>query len=208
MRFGGQAHQREAAFMNNNIGGFDYIDNFISVSEEHDLAAAIRPLSLERLRIRGMLTHRSVASFGLEYDGRRRNLTEAPPIPDTFAALRVRVAEHVALPPERLRSALVTEYPAKAKIGMHQDNPSYGSVICGVSLLSAAVMTLEHDGRTDKLEIRPRSLYVLRGPARWYRHEVVARGHRYSITLRTIAAEELDAREGGSERVFDGGRET
>ena len=50
-------------------------------------------------------------------------------------------------------------------------------------------MTLEHDGQKQKIEIQPRSLYVMRGAVRWYRHEVVARDYRYSITFRTVAAE-------------------
>ena len=54
------------------------------------------------------------------------------------------------------------------------------------------MMTLEHDGRKDKVLIRPRSLYVLRAPARWYRYEVVARAHRYSIAFRTIASEDAE----------------
>lgn len=176
--------------MNNDISGFDYINEFITTREEQALAETIRSLALERLWMRGQFTNRRVASYGLEYDGRWKDLSAAPPIPDAFAILLARVAEHVGVPAVHLRSALVTEYPAKAKIGMHQDNRSYGAIICGVSLLSPAVMTLEHDGRSDKLEIRPRSLYVLRGPARWYRHEVVARGHRHSITFRTVSAEE------------------
>jgi alkylated DNA repair dioxygenase AlkB len=142
--------------------------------------------------MRGQLTHRRVASFGLEYDGRRRDLVEAAPIPDTFAALQRRVGDSIRVDADRLRSALVTEYPPGAKIGVHVDNRSYGSIICGVSLLGTGVMTLEHDGEKQKIEIQPRSLYVMRGAVRWYRHEVAARDHRYSITFRTVASDEAD----------------
>ena len=107
-----------------------------------------------------------IASFGLYYDGRRHSLIDAPPLPPALTPLRDRVATHVGVDAERLRAALVTEYPAKAKIGAHIDNRSNGSIIGGVSLLGLGMMKLEHDGRTDKLEIQPRSLYVLRGPAR------------------------------------------
>jgi hypothetical protein len=36
----------------------------------------------------GQFTERHVASFGLEYDGRRRALTAAPPLHSTAIALR------------------------------------------------------------------------------------------------------------------------
>jgi alkylated DNA repair dioxygenase AlkB len=178
--------------MNDDISSFDYINEFISNDEEQALVHAIQLLPLASLNMRGQLTHRRVASFGLEYDGRRRDLVEAAPIPDAFTALQRRVGDSIRVDADRLRSALVTEYPPRAKIGAHVDNRSYGSIICGVSLLGAGVMTLEHDGQKQKIEIQPRSLYVMRGAVRWYRHEVVARDHRYSITFRTVASEEAD----------------
>jgi alkylated DNA repair dioxygenase AlkB len=178
--------------MNDDISRFDYINEFISNDEEQALVQAIRLLPLARLKMRGQLTHRRVASFGLEYDGRRRDLVEAAPIPDTFAALQRRISASMRIEADRLRSALVTEYPPRAKIGAHVDNRSYGSIICGVSLLGAGVMTVGLDGQKQRIEIQPRSLYVMRGAVRWYPHEVVARDHRYSITFRTIAAEETD----------------
>jgi alkylated DNA repair dioxygenase AlkB len=178
--------------MNDDISRFDYINEFLSNDEEQTLVQAIQALPLARLKMRGQLTHRRVASFGLEYDGRRRDLVEAAPIPDAFAALQRRIGASIRIDADRLRSALVTEYPPRAKIGAHVDNRSYGSIICGVSLLGGGVMTLEHDGRKGKSEIQPRSLYVMRGALRWYRHEVVARDHRYSITFRTVAEDEDD----------------
>lgn len=176
--------------MKNTIDGFTYISHFISEPEEQSLVEAVRTLALERLYMRGQLTHRRVTSFGLDYDGRRSALTPAAPLPDAFAWLQRRTAEQVGIDPERLRQALITEYPAKAKIGAHIDNKSFGLIICGISLIGDAVMTLEHSGMKEKLAIARRSMYVLRDAARWYRHEVVAREHRYSITLRTVAADE------------------
>ena len=67
--------------MNNHISRFDYINDFISNDEEQALVQVIQCLPLARLSMRGQLTHRRVASFGLEYDGRRRNLVEAAPVP-------------------------------------------------------------------------------------------------------------------------------
>jgi hypothetical protein len=49
-------------------------------------------------------------------------------------------------------------------------------------------MTIEHDGRKNKVQSLPRSLYAMRGSARWYRPELTAKEHRNSITFRTIAA--------------------
>lgn len=44
-------------------------------------------------------------------------------------------------------------------------------------------MTIEHDGRKNKVQSLPRSLYAMRGSARWYRPELTAKAHRNSITL-------------------------
>jgi hypothetical protein len=71
---------------------------------------------------------------------------------------------------------------------MHFDNPSFGDVICGVSLAGSGALTLEHDGRRSVYVVAPRSLYVMKGVARHYRHGLTATDHRYSITFRTIAA--------------------
>ena len=38
--------------------------------------------------MRGQWTHRRVGSFGLDYDGRRGNLTPTSPIPEAFAGLQ------------------------------------------------------------------------------------------------------------------------
>jgi alkylated DNA repair dioxygenase AlkB len=178
--------------MNDNITGFHCIDSFITDADEMTLVAAIQGMPLAPLKMRGQVSERHIASFGLEYDGRRHSLIDAPPLPPALTPLRDRLAEHVGIEAESLRAALVTEYPARAKIGAHVDNRSYGSIICGVSLLGDGLMTLEHDGRRDKLVIRPRSLYVMRSSARWYRHEFIARAHRYSITFRTVASEEAE----------------
>ena len=94
---------------------------------------------------------------------------------------------------EAFTSALVAEYRPGTGLGWHRDVPDFEDVV-GVSLLSEAVMRFRpypphSPKRSDilKLTVEPRSIYLLRGPARWdWQHSVAAtQALRYSITFRT-----------------------
>jgi alkylated DNA repair dioxygenase AlkB len=91
---------------------------------------------------------------------------------------------------------LVAEYREGTPLGWHRDVPDFEDVV-GVSLLNEAVMRLRpypprepKKAGVIKLTIEPRSIYLLRGPARWeWQHSVApTRSLRYSITFRTAAA--------------------
>lgn len=93
----------------------------------------------------------------------------------------------------RNSSPLVAEYQPGTPLGWHRDVPDFEDIV-GISLLNDAVMRLrpyppEPGKRADvmKLTLPPRSIYLLRGAARWHWQHSVAptRQLRYSITLRT-----------------------
>jgi alkylated DNA repair dioxygenase AlkB len=88
---------------------------------------------------------------------------------------------------------LVAEYPPGAPLGWHRDVPDF-EVIAGVSLGGEAIMRFrpylpERRKRADviKLVVAPRSIYAMRGAARWiWQHSVAPTAAlRWSITFRT-----------------------
>ncbi|HYE39023.1 MAG TPA: alpha-ketoglutarate-dependent dioxygenase AlkB, partial [Ramlibacter sp.] len=107
--------------------------------------------------------------------------------------LRERAAAWAGVDPSAFTQALVAEYRPGTPLGWHRDVPDFEDIV-GVSLGNQAVMRLRpypHEkGRRDgvlKLAVAPRSIYLLRGAARWnWQHSVApTKALRYSVTLRT-----------------------
>ena len=131
--------------------------------------------------------------FGGSYDFDAGQLRAAPPLPEALVPLRDRVAGWAGLPPASLSHALVAEYAPGTPLGWHRDVPDYEEVI-GVSLGAPAVLRFRpwppgSGTRADivRLTAMPRSIYRLRGEARWgWQHEVPpVDDWRWSITFRT-----------------------
>jgi alkylated DNA repair dioxygenase AlkB len=97
------------------------------------------------------------------------------------------------LPEETLEHALVARYTPGTPLGWHRDVPDFEDII-GVSLAAEALMRFRpwpprDPRRADvrRLALAPRSIYLLRGPARWqWQHSVApVAALRYSVTFRT-----------------------
>jgi alkylated DNA repair dioxygenase AlkB len=89
---------------------------------------------------------------------------------------------------------MVTEYSPGAPIGWHRDAPQFGTVI-GISLGSTSRMRFKPykaEGKPVGLTLEPRSIYLMRGPARWkFQHSIPpVKELRYSITFRTLRGRE------------------
>ena len=93
----------------------------------------------------------------------------------------------------------MTEYRPGTPLGWHRDTPEFG-LIAGLSLGSACRMRFRpfpaqrgRDPRAFDLDLAPRSLYVMQGPARWgWQHSIPSTTHlRYSITFRTLSAHQI-----------------
>ena len=174
--------------------GFRYEREFVSAQEEASLVAAIADLPLEEARYKDYTAKRRTVSYGYEYDFGRNALDTAPGMPDCLLPLREKVAGWLELPAEALVHGLVSEYRAGTPLGWHRDVPDF-EVIAGVSLGGPARMRLrpyrpgERNRRQDviALELEPRSVYSMRGGARWGWQHCIAPtpGLRYSITFRT-----------------------
>lgn len=184
--------------------GFIYHPEFLSEEEESGLLAAIRNLTFEPFDFHGYTAKRRVVEYGLEYDFGTRKATATQPFPEFLVTVRERAAQFAGLQPEALVEGIVTEYSPGAPIGWHRDAPQFGTVI-GISLAGSARMRLKpYVARNQKLSgrakplsliLEPRSIYVMRGPARWrFQHSIPPVTElRYSITFRTLCGRESNA---------------
>jgi alkylated DNA repair dioxygenase AlkB len=176
--------------------GFIYELEFVSPAEEAQLIGWIRELPLTEAKYREFTARRRTLSYGGKYDFSANKLEKAPDIPSFLYPLREKIAGWVGIEPERFVHALVTEYAPGTPLGWHRDVPDF-EVIVGVSLGGRARMRLrpyrpgEKQNRKDviALELEPRSVYVMRGVARWgWQHAISeTKELRYSITFRTSA---------------------
>lgn len=171
--------------------GFLYQDDFLSLAEERDLLAAIASIELKTFQMHGVTAKRRIAQFGWHYALEQRHLTAAEAIPEALLPVRSRLAEAAGVHPEELSEALVTQYQPGAGIGWHHDAPAFG-IVTAVSLMGRCRMRFRQ-GRvgawtTRDIELEPRSMYVIAGPARsqWQHGMPPATELRYSITFRTV----------------------
>jgi alkylated DNA repair dioxygenase AlkB len=166
---------------------------FLSREEEAFLLARIGELPLAPMKYRQYEALRRVVSFGGRYDFGAQQLQAAEPLPDWLQPLRERAAAWIGVAPEQFTQALVAEYRPGTPLGWHRDVPDFEDIV-GVSLLDVAVLRMRPYPHVTgsrpqvlKLTLPPRSIYLLRGPARWaWQHSIApAQALRYSITLRT-----------------------
>src|SRR5437868_4945668 len=173
--------------------GMRYETGFLSPQEEGRWIAFAQTLPLKEMIYKGYTARRRVVSFGGKYDYEHNQLEEGPPIPGELGPLRSRVAQWLGAHPDDFTQVLVAEYREGTPLGWHRDVPDFEDVV-GVSLLSEAVMRFrpwppDAPKQADilKVTVAPRSIYLLRGPARWeWQHSVAPTPTlRYSITFRT-----------------------
>jgi alkylated DNA repair dioxygenase AlkB len=173
--------------------GLRYELDFLSADEEAALLARIATLPLAPMQYKSYTALRRVVSYGGRYDYDANRLNQGPPIPDWLGPLRVRAAQWLGVGPEDFTQALVAEYRPGTPLGWHRDVPDFEDVV-GISLGRVAVMRFRPyppiaPKKQDviKLELAPRSIYLLRGAARWeWQHSVAPTPVlRHSITFRT-----------------------
>ncbi len=179
--------------------GFEYRAGFIAEAEEDALVAHIHAVEFGTFEMRGVIARRRVAFFGLAYS---EGAAPAAPMPEFLLPLRARLAEWAGLAAEAFAMALINEYRPGAPIGWHRDAPQY-DIVAGVSLGSPCRMKLRpyvaprvREARparqvrkaTHELTLKPRSAYLMTGPARSaYEHSIPpVTALRYSITFRTL----------------------
>jgi alkylated DNA repair dioxygenase AlkB len=172
--------------------GLEYRAELVSADEEAGLLEHFRELDFREYEFHGYLGKRRVVSFGLHYDPNECTIRSTEEdIPGFLLPLRQKAADFARLAPTELQQALVTEYAPGAAIGWHRDRPAYRDVI-GVSFSSSCRFRFRRKRSSSWqrafLILEPRSVYLLRGPARteWQHSIPPAERLRYSVTFRSM----------------------
>jgi alkylated DNA repair dioxygenase AlkB len=182
--------------------GFLYQPNFLSEMEEADLLRTIETLEFGAYDFRGYIAKRRVVAYGGGYNddsGTRRMAITDEVIPEFLRSIRDRAAAIAGMSADEIVQAMVTEYSVGTPIGWHRDSPQFGTII-GISLRSSSRLRLkpyqrlrskpdQKEGKIISVLLDPRSIYVMRGEARWnFQHSIPAvKELRYSITLRSLS---------------------
>jgi alkylated DNA repair dioxygenase AlkB len=174
--------------------GLLYQPDFLSEAEEAALVHIFRELPFQAFDFHGYIAKRRVLEFGFEYGFTTRTATPTQSFPEFISSVRERAARFAGLSAADLMEGMVTEYSPGAPIGWHRDAPQFGTVI-GISLASTSRMRFKPykaEGQPVGLTLEPRSIYLMRGPARWkFQHSIApVKELRYSITLRTLRGRE------------------
>jgi alkylated DNA repair dioxygenase AlkB len=173
--------------------GMVYQPEFLTPAEEAELIRVVEGMPVEEMRYRGFTARRRVLSFGGQYDFTANRLHSAAALPLSLEPLRHKVAAWLGVEAAAFTQVLVAEYREGTPLGWHRDVPEFEEVV-GISLLNPAEMRLRpypprepKKAGVIKLVVEPRSIYLLRGPARWqWQHSVSpTKSLRYSITFRT-----------------------
>ena len=171
--------------------GFQYRPELIGPHDQDALVARIRELPFREFEFHGYLGKRRIVSFGWHYDFSGQRLRKAEDIPEFLLELRKLAAPLANLAPAEFQHVLVTEYSPGAGIGWHRDKEVFGKVI-GISLLAPCVLRFRRKAgekwERSNIPIKPRSAYVLTGPARSEWQHSISRVDelRYSITFRNV----------------------
>jgi alkylated DNA repair dioxygenase AlkB len=183
------------------VPGLMQLDSWIDATTEAALVAVI-----DSSPWRSDLQRR-VQHYGWQYDYKARRVSRSArlgPLPAWAASLARRIARE-GLSDCEPDQVIVNEYVPGQGISKHIDCvPCFGPTVLSLSLVSPSQMTLSRRGTTVDLALQPRSLLVLRGPARSeWAHAIparrtdvfdgvrISRGRRLSLTFRTIRREAL-----------------
>jgi alkylated DNA repair dioxygenase AlkB len=173
--------------------GLEYRAELVSRDEEAELLKEFRELDFREYEFHGYFGKRRVVSFGLRYDPNESTVRSTGDIPGFLLTLRHKAADFARLASSELQQALVTEYTPGAGIGWHRDRPAYCDVI-GISFSSSCRFRFRRKRGSGweraSLILEPRSVYLLRGPARteWQHSIPPAERLRYSVTFRSMRA--------------------
>lgn len=173
--------------------GLVYAPDFLSQAEEAGLVALIETLPLQAARYKEYRARRRVVSYGGSFDYDANRLLPSAPLIAPLQPLRQRVADWLGVEPGRLVHALVAEYSPRTPLGWHRDVPDFEDVVV-VSLGGMATLRFRpyppsrpKPADIVRLALAPRSIYLLRGPARWaWQHSVApTEVLRWSVTFRS-----------------------
>lgn len=178
------------------IDGLLYIPQYISQAH-HDMLIK----TIDEQPWRGELARRT-QHYGYVYDYRARSVDASMRLGELPPWLS-RMAQHLhydGLVSEMPDQAIINEYMPGQGIADHMDSaPSFSEVVTSLSLGSVVVMEMKKNGQIVPILLEPRSLFVMRGAARYewthgiakrkqdrYDGQTLARERRLSITFRRV----------------------
>lgn len=174
------------------LEGFRYLPRLLTERGEAALIRKLEELDWQDVRMHGLVAKRRVAHFGLDYAYDNRAVVPTAPPPAFLRGVITQGAEALGVDRARIAEVLISKYPPGAGIGWHRDAPVFGDAVFGVSLGAPCVMKFRRKRaesfETIRVDLEPRSAYVISGPARWdWQHSIPGVDDlRYSITLRTL----------------------
>jgi alkylated DNA repair dioxygenase AlkB len=174
------------------IPGLLYEDALIDAAEERALTERLGGIDLAPFRFHGWLGNRKTQSFGWRYDFEDASFAPAEPLPDWLDPLRRKAAAFAGIAPDAFVHVLLARYDPGAGIGWHRDRDVFEQVV-GVSLATPATLRFRKRTPTGfsraRVELAPRSAYLLAGEARHEWEHSIAPGERlrFSITFRTLS---------------------
>ncbi|MBV9992363.1 MAG: alpha-ketoglutarate-dependent dioxygenase AlkB [Alphaproteobacteria bacterium] len=179
--------------------GFAYREDVLSQAQEADAVRRFEALPFKPFEFGNYVGNRRVVSFGWRYDYAGRALRESAPVPEFLHEMRDTAASFAAIAASSLQQVLVTEYAPGAGIGWHRDKPMFEDVLAFSFCASCRLRFRRKRGDgwdRATVTVAPRSLYLLRGPARWgWYHSIPAHAAlRYSVTFRNFKAAGPEAR--------------
>jgi alkylated DNA repair dioxygenase AlkB len=175
------------------IAGLAYRETFVSEREADVLVAHLEAEDLTPFRFHGWLGNRKTKTYGWRYDFDDASFAPAEPIPEWLHRVRSKAAQLADIDPDEFVHVLLARYDPGAGIGWHRDRPQFEDVV-GISLGTPATMRFRQrtaDGfRRAKLQLEPRSAYLLSGESRHEWEHSIAPGDtlRFSITFRSLSA--------------------
>jgi alkylated DNA repair dioxygenase AlkB len=180
------------------IAGLEYRPDFITAAQESDLIGHLSSAELSPFKFQGWTGKRLTRTFGWRYDFDDRSFAPSEPIPAWLVPLRSKAAVFANVRPDDFVHVLLARYDPGAGIGWHRDRPVFETV-AGISLGSSAVLRFRRrrEDRFERvrLEVEPRSVYLLSATARHeWEHSIAPGGTlRFSITFRTLSQKGLRA---------------
>jgi alkylated DNA repair dioxygenase AlkB len=187
----------DAAVQGPEIPGLRYISDFITPAEEKDLLGKIDAgVWLTDLK-------RRVQHYGYKYDYKARRIDvqmRLGALPDWIAAVALKIHASGCFENHIPDQVIVNEYEPGQGIAPHIDcEPCFTDTIVSLSLQSAAIMEFSKGGETIPYLLKPRSIVVLTGEARYdwthaipprkkdnFQGLVCLRKRRISLTFRKV----------------------
>ena len=137
---------------------------------------------------------RRTMQFGATFLFKTRTISERKPIPSELSWLLAKVERYGSF-----NHLVCNEYKPGQGIMPHTDGELFGPVIVVLSLLSSCLITFSNDSECFQVELKPKSLLIMKGDIRFkFKHSIskdeieyigkrpIHRARRISITFRQI----------------------